>query len=70
MKKIDVVIDVITGEQTVTERDETIKEKKEREIIEKELAELIAKENEKKAQRQAIAERLGLTAEELQVFLG
>ena len=61
---------VLTGEETITERDETAVEKKAREIREKEIAKLKAEADAKVAARQAIAERLRLTADELQVLLG
>lgn len=61
---------VITGEETITERDLTPSEKKEREAFEKEVAARQAEAEAKAAARQAIADRLGLTADELQVLLG
>lgn len=70
MKKVDVVIDVLTGERTETERDETPEEKKLREDWAKQVKAELAEAEAKEAQRQAIADRLGLTAEELQVLLG
>jgi len=59
-----------TGEEIITERDETAAEKKEREKFAAELKEAKIKAETKAAQRQAIADRLGLTADELQVLLG
>jgi hypothetical protein len=59
-----------TGEETITERDETAVEKKLREAKAKEMATFIAEAEAKVAQRQAIADRLGLTADELKVLLG
>ena len=70
MKIIEKEFNVQTGEEIITERDETPTEKKEREIKAKEFAAARAEAEAKKTQRQAIAERLGLTAEELQVLLG
>jgi len=70
MKIIERTHDIQTGEIVDIERDETKFEKAEREAF---LAEQTAKQAEaetKAAQRQAIADRLGLTAEELQVLLG
>ena len=61
---------VITGEETLTERAETAAEKKEREnraadlLVEQAQAE--AKENAKAA----ILDRIGLTADELKTILG
>jgi hypothetical protein len=70
MKKIEKEFNAITGEETITERDETAAEKKERLDLEKEIAAAQAQAEAKAAARQAIADRLGLTADELQVLLG
>jgi hypothetical protein len=70
MKIIEKEFNVQTGEETITERDETAAEKKVREAKQKELATAQAQAETKATARQAIAERLGLTADELQVLLG
>jgi hypothetical protein len=70
MKIIQKEFNVLTGEETITERDETAAEKKAREVKEKELATAQAEAEAKATARQAIADRLGLTADELQVLLG
>jgi len=70
MKITEKIYDVTTGEETVVERDETAAEKKSREKREKEIAVAIAEAEAKVAQRQAIADRLGLTDDELKVLLG
>ena len=70
MKITEKEFNALTGEETITERDETAAEKKEREAREKKLAAIQAETEIKAAARQAIAERLGLTADELQVLLG
>jgi hypothetical protein len=70
MKIIEKEFDVSTGEETITEREETAAETKAREARQKELADQLAQAEAKQAQRVAIADRLGLTAEELQVLLG
>lgn len=70
MKIIEKEFNVQTGEETITERDETAAEKKARETLEKEIAAEQAEAEAKAAARQAIADRLGLTADELQVLLG
>lgn len=70
MKIIEKIFDIQTGEETITEREETAAEKKAREEA---LAEAASKQAEAKAKataRQAIADRLGLTADELKVLLG
>ena len=59
-----------TGEETITEREETAAEKKAREKIEADIAKAQAEAEAKAAAKQAIAERLGLTADELAVLLG
>ena len=70
MKITEKVFNVETGEETIIEREETAAEKKERETFEKQAAKALVEAETKAAQRQAIAERLGLTADELQVLLG
>jgi hypothetical protein len=70
MKIIEKIYDVNTGEETIVERDETAAEKKNREKLEAEVAKEIAEAEAKLAARQTIADRLGLTADELQVLLG
>lgn len=70
MKKIEVIIDVITGEETSIERDETPQEKIERETLEKEIAQRKLEEESKAAARQTILDRLGLTEEEAKLLLG
>jgi hypothetical protein len=64
MKKIEVTIDAITGEESTMERDETPDEKAIRQQLEQE-AILIA---EKKAKIEAIYEKLGLTADEMKLL--
>ena len=70
MKITEKTLDLLTGEETITERDETAAEKKVREAFEKELQKTQGEAEAKAAARQAIADRLGLTADELQVLLG
>jgi len=70
MKLTEKEFNAITGEETIVERDETAAEKKERLDLEKEIAAAQTQAEAKAAARQAIAERLGLTADELQVLLG
>jgi hypothetical protein len=70
MKIIEKIFDIQTGEETFVERDENAAEIKSREALQK-AAKARQVEAEKQATaRQAIAERLGLTADELQVLLG
>jgi hypothetical protein len=70
MKITEKEFNVITGETTITERDETAVEIKEREKREAEQAEQESELKAKAAARQVIADRLGLTADELKVLLG
>jgi len=70
MKIIEKEFNVITGETTVTERDETAAEQAARETREAEFAVQQAEAEAKATARQAILDRLGLTAEEAQLLLG
>lgn len=70
MKIREKEFNIQTGEETITERDETAAEKKAREIKEKEIAVLLAEAEAKATARQAILDRLGLTADEAKLLLG
>jgi hypothetical protein len=70
MKIIEKTLDITTCEETIIERDETAAEKKIREASAKEIATREAEVEAKAAARQVIADRLGLTADELKVLLG
>lgn len=70
MKIKETTFDIQTGEETITEREETTAEKKAREKFEAEIAKEQAEAEAKAVARQAIADRLGLTADELAVLLG
>ena len=70
MKIIEKDFNIQTGQETITERNETTAEKKLREKHEAEFAIEQAEAEAKAAARQAIADRLGLTADELAVLLG
>ena len=59
-----------TGEETISERNETAQEKKDREAYAAFIAEKQAEAEVKETQRKAIADRLGLTADELKLLLG
>jgi hypothetical protein len=70
MKITEKNYNIQTGEETVTERDETPAEKQERET---QLAEGLALKAEAEARataRQEILDRLGLTADEAALLLG
>ena len=70
MKITEKEFNILTGEETITERDETSQEKKEREAFEAEITKTQAEAEAKAVARQAIADRLGLTADDLAVLLG
>jgi hypothetical protein len=70
MKKIHKDFNVLTGEETITEREETAAEKQEREKAEADYALKQAEAEAKAAARQAILDRLGLTADEAKLLLG
>jgi hypothetical protein len=70
MKITEKEFNALTGEETITERDETATEKKEREAFIAKQAELTAEAAKKETQRQLILDRLGLTSEEARLLLG
>ncbi len=70
MKIIEKIFDIENGKETIIERDETVAEKKQREIVEKEIEQIKLVTAEKIAQRQAILDRLGLTDDEAKLLLG
>ena len=70
MKKIHKDFNVLTGEETITEREETAAEKKAREKAEADYALKQAEGEAKVTAKLAIADRLGLTPDELQLLLG
>ena len=70
MKIIEKEFNVLTGKETITEREETAAEKKVREKFEAEILDKQAKAEAKATQRQAILDKLGLTADEARLLLG
>jgi inosine/xanthosine triphosphate pyrophosphatase family protein len=70
MKITEKEFNALTGEETITERDETAAEKKQREAFAKEVATREAEAEAKAKAKQAIADRLGLTVDELKLLLG
>ena len=70
MKIIERTHNIETGEIVDIERDETSAETKARLDNAKEIATAQAEAEAKATARQAIADRLGLTADELKVLLG
>jgi hypothetical protein len=70
MKIIEKDFNVITGEETITERDETAAETKARLDQAKKIAAEQSEAEAKATARAAILDRLGLTADEAKLLLG
>jgi hypothetical protein len=70
MKIIEKEFNIITGEETVTERDETAAETKARLDHAKAIAAAKAEAEAKAEARQVILDRLGITADEAAILLG
>ena len=70
MKITEKEFNVETGEETITERDETPVEKKTREAREKEIAALQAEAEARATQKAALLDRLGITEDEARLLLG
>jgi hypothetical protein len=70
MKIIEKEFNALTGEETITEREETTAEKKQRETFEVESKQRIAEAEAKAIARAALLDRLGLTADEAAILLG
>jgi hypothetical protein len=70
MKRIEKEFNALTGETTVTERDETAQELAAREAYEAEVAQRQAEATSRAAQRRAILEHLKITEEEARILLG
>jgi hypothetical protein len=70
MKITEKIYDIVTGEETITERDETAAETKARKAEEAESEKRQAEAEAKAIARQAILDRLGLTADEAALLLG
>ena len=70
MKIIEKEFNATTGKETITERDETSAETQARLQHETEIAQAKAEAEAKATARQAILDRLGLTADEAKLLLG
>jgi len=70
MKRIEKEFNALTGETTVTERDETAQEQAARQAAEVKFAAEQAEATARAAQRQALLTRLGITEEEARILLG
>lgn len=69
MKIIEKYIDVQTGEETITERDETTQEQAEREAFEAAIAQSQAEAEAKATAKAALLEQLGITEEQARLLL-
>jgi hypothetical protein len=69
MKITEKEFNALTGEETITEREETAGEKAERLAAEKLVAERKAEAEVKAAQKAALLERLGITEDEAKLLL-
>jgi hypothetical protein len=70
MKIIEKNFNIQTGEETITERDETAQEIAEREVRETEQATRQAEAEAKATQKAALLDRLGITEAEARLLLG
>jgi hypothetical protein len=69
MTIIEKTFDITTGEETITERDETVAEIAYREKFEAKVAQDKAEAEAKAAQKQQILDQLGITAEQAKLLL-
>jgi hypothetical protein len=69
MKIIEKTFDLVTGEETITERDETLEEETMRLEKAAQLASRQEAEAAKAAEKQAILDQLGITAEQAKLLL-
>ena len=69
MKITEKEFNALTGEETITERDETATEKKYREARAKEVEAEQAEAETKAIAKSALLKKLGITAEEAQLLL-
>ena len=70
MKITEKEFNVKTGEETITERDETAEETKARLNDEKAVAKAKAEKETRAAARAALLDKLGITADEAKLLLG
>jgi hypothetical protein len=70
MKITEKEFNALTGEETITEREETANEKKAREKAQKDALAEKAEAETKAAAKQVILDRIGLSADELKTILG
>jgi hypothetical protein len=70
MKITEKEFNAVTGEETITEREETAAEKKQREAFTAKQAKSAIEAEAKETAKAAILDRIGLTADELKTILG
>jgi hypothetical protein len=69
MKLTEKLVDAITGEETIIERDETAQEMAEREAFEAKIAEAQAEAEERATAKTALLAQLGITEEQAKLLL-
>ena len=69
MKITEKEFNALTGEETITEREETATEKAERLLREKKIAEQAAEAEAKATAKAALLERLGISEDEARLLL-
>jgi hypothetical protein len=69
MKITQKEINVLTGEETFTEREETAQEKLEREAVQTKIATNLAEANAKATAKAALLAQLGITEEQAKLLL-
>jgi len=69
MKITEKEFNVLTGEETITERDETAAEKKEREKLEASITEAQAETKLKNKAKAALLDKLGISEDEARLLL-
>ena len=69
MKITEKEFNVLTGEETITEREETAQEKTKREAWELEVAQMQAEAEAKATAKAALLEQLGITEEQAKLLL-
>lgn len=69
MKIIEKEFNAETGEETITERNETAQEKKDREAYAEFIAEKQAEAEARAAKREALLSKLGITEDEARLLL-
>ena len=66
---IEKEFNALTGEETITEREETAAEKKKRAALQAELLKELTEAQEKAIAKSALLERLGITEDEAKLLL-